>query len=122
MAKKLIKSPVEPESFAQWISKPANNKKKCVTCRSGEDILEYIRAFMRHRIEGRTRKRNYELYDWLKEHKNYKYLQCTLNRHMRECERTLYIQMRKADIRNKLVKGPAKLDKDLGRPGENYHG
>lgn len=105
------------ENLKSWMCEPSKMRvgKRCETCEYGEDIKEHIRAFMRHRIAGKTRKRNSELVVWLREHFGYKLQVNTLSRHMRVCESDLYVEMRKADIKYKMALGPSKIDRSLGR-------
>lgn len=105
------------ESLENWMCEPSKRRigKRCETCEHGEEIKEHIRMFMRHRIAGKTRKRNSELVVWLRENFDYKQKVNTLCRHMRVCESELYVEMRKADIKYKMALGPSKIDNSLGR-------
>lgn len=104
------------ESLQEWMSKPSKRVgKRCETCDYGDEVKEHIRAFMKHRIAGKTRKRNSELASWLRENCGYRQKIGTLNRHIRECESELYVEMRKSDIKFKMALGPSNIDGTLGR-------
>ena len=116
------KAPIAlPTDFDSWVGTPPTSKpgKACVTCAYGQAVIDCVKKFMQARIDGKTRKRNTELKEWMAVNLSYTYAVGTLNRHIRECEPELYEQMRRADIAFKMVLGPCKLDKGMGRTGEN---
>ena len=81
----------------------------CQTCAYGEEVRNIIRQFMAARAEGKTRRPNRDLHDYLTDPENginYHLGDSALNTHMRRCEKDLYQKMRAADVRNGLARGP----------------
>lgn len=97
--------------FKNWLEKSVGRKQSlvCQTCAYGEEVRELIRQFMIARAEGKTRRPNRDLHDYLTDPENginYHLGDSALNTHMRRCERELHKRMRAADVRNGLARGP----------------
>lgn len=87
-----------------------------MTCAFGEDVVNRIHQFMCARADGKTRKCNRELYEFLCDPENginYDISDSALNMHMRRCEKDLYMKMRATDIKMGIARGPSRIDATL---------
>lgn len=105
-------------NFNDWLNQPIGPKKSllCQTCAYGEKVCELIRQFMIARAEGKTRRPNRDLHDYLTAPENginYHLGESALNTHMRRCEKDLHSRMRNADVENGLARGH---QSDLSKP------